>query len=187
MRPVTMLVGNRPIGRAYTWAYPYGEAEGLFVMPTYALTVEGTLPSGEHAKRDFEVFRFGVHCPKNGRPAMVGLAQQQTHVIKSWISTYTVHSADSPERGAWQVTGNFLIHDGPDNPLSRDDVYASIGCLEVCGGPLGFDVFNDFIIALSAPRAGSRDAQLQEIGGAHSIRITYLAATRPPLQRASAS
>lgn len=182
-----MIVGKQPIGRAFTWAYPHGSSFGYFVLPTYSLTVEGTTNAGELVKRDFEVFRFGVHCPLNGSPAVVGLAQQQTHVIKAWIPTYTVHSASSIERGAWQVTGNFLIHDGPDNPLSRDEVYASIGCIEVCGGPLGFDKFNDLLIVLSGSTASSRDRALAEIGSSHSMRITYLAANRPPLVRASAS
>jgi hypothetical protein len=48
---------------------------------------------------------------------------------------------------AWQVFGNFLTHDGPDN---APELFASIGYVEVMG-PQGFVRFNNLIIALSGP------------------------------------
>lgn len=83
------------------------------------------------------------------------------------------------EKGAWQVYDNFLIHDGPDDP--KREVYASVGCLEVCNGPRGFDDFNDYIISLSGSSAPNRAAKLNDIGSSKSIIITYTKATRPPL------
>ncbi|MCP4343125.1 MAG: hypothetical protein GY799_30685 [Desulfobulbaceae bacterium] len=109
------------------------------------------------------------------------MADFQSHVIKSWIPSYEVHSAESRENGAWQVYGNFLIHDGPDKPMSKRAIYASIGCLAVCGGPEGFAQFNDFIIELSGPKTSSRSDQLIEIGQSKNITITYTAAKRPAL------
>lgn len=112
-------------------------------------------------------------------PTVVGLADFQVHVIKAWLPNYSVHSAVSLERGAWQVYGNFLIHDGPDNP--KVQVYASIGCIEICNGPRGFDIFNDFLISLSGPTSTDRADQLVEIGRAKKMFIKYLKASRPPL------
>lgn len=80
---------------------------------------------------------------------MVGLADHQTHIIKAWLPNYRVHSARSQENRAWQVYGNFLIHDGPDNPT---ELFATIGCVEVMGYR-GFVKFNDLIISLSGPKA----------------------------------
>jgi hypothetical protein len=181
MRQVRLEVGNKKIGTALTWAYPEGKAHGLFWIPTYNLEVSGTDASGGKVSRSFEVFRFGVHCPtKSSSPTVVGLAKYQVHVIKAWLPHYSVHSAPSVEQGAWQVYGNFLIHDGPDDP--KKEVYASIGCIEICNGPAGFDAFNDYLISLSGPTSSSRKAQLAEIGRARNLTITYLAATRPALK-----
>jgi hypothetical protein len=183
MRTVKMTVGGEEVDRAKTWAYPAGQTLGLFWIPTYSLTVAGTDSGGKTVERDFEVLRFGIHCPTpKAKPAVVGLAKQQTHVIKAWLPHYSVHSALSLEQGAWQVYGGFLIHDGPDDKVN--EVYASIGCIEICGAPKGFDVFNDFVIALSGPKSSDRKVQLAEIGKARNMSITYLKTTRPPLERA---
>jgi hypothetical protein len=109
------------------------------------------------------------------------LAKHQTHVIKAWLPHYRVHSALSVENGAWQVYGNFLIHDGPDNP---SELFATIGCIEIMGKQ-GFMKFNDLIVSLSGPTEVNRPQQLAEIGRAHRISITYEAALRPAVKRGS--
>ena len=116
MRAINLTVGSKPIGKSLTWAYPHGQKYGNFIIPTYQLTVAGTDNKGKSVSSIFEVLRFGIQCEKGGTPTVVGLADQQTHIIKAWIPTYTVHSASSLEMGAWQVYDNFLIHDGPDDP-----------------------------------------------------------------------
>lgn len=182
MRTVKMVVGNVPIGMAKTWAYPDGNHLGIYRIPTYELTVSGKDAGGRNVQRAFEVLRFGLHFKAGfSSPKVVGLADKQTHVIKAWLPHYTVHSASSVEMGAWQVYDNFLIHDGPDDP--KNEVYASIGCIEICNGPQGFDQFNDFLISLSGPTASSRASQLLEIGRSRSMSIQYLRATRPALTR----
>jgi hypothetical protein len=180
MRNVVMTVGHKEIGRAKTWAYPEGAGRGLFWIPTYNLKIAGTDESGKATERDFEVLRFGIHCPTRASgPHVVGLANAQTHVIKAWLPDYSVHSAPSLEQGAWQVYDDFLIHDGPDDPIN--EVYATIGCIEICQGPKGFDVFNDFLIKLSGPKSSDRASRLAEIGRARNLTIRYLKAVRPPL------
>ncbi|WP_444995355.1 hypothetical protein [Aliikangiella sp. IMCC44359] len=181
MRAIKLDVGNKTIGKALTWAYPDGASFGTFLIPTYELTVSGT-DNNNKQKESFEVFRFGLQCKKGGTPRVVGLADQQTHIIKAWLPYYTVHSTRSREKGAWQVYDNFLIHDGPDDP--KKEVYASIGCIEVCNGPQGFDQFNDFIISLSGSNKTTRASQLVEIGSSKKISITYQRATRPTYSKA---
>jgi len=179
MRKIKMIVGNKKIGKALTWAYPNGQSQGVYSIPTYALTVSGILDSGTKIKKDFEIIRFGIQGKTSKSARVVGLADAQKHKIKAWLPNYTVHSAPSIEQGAWQVYGNFLIHDGPDNP--KREVYASIGCLEICNGPKGFDKFNDFVISLSGSTQLTRKSKLKEIGKSRTITIEYKKATRPPL------
>jgi hypothetical protein len=183
MRKITMIVGNTPIGLGITWAYPFGDAATkTYQLPTYHLTVSGIDLKGASQQRKFEVFRFGVQKESPlATPSVVGLAEAQTHVIKRWIPTYTVHSARSAEVGAWQVYKNFLIHDGPDNPMGKRQIYATIGCIEICGGPNGFNKFNDFIIELAGSNAKTRPDKLLDIGKSGKLSITYLAAQRPKL------
>jgi hypothetical protein len=180
MRPVKISVGSTPIGEQRTWAYPSGQSLGLFLIPIYLCTVEGQDDARRAVREQFHVLRFGVQSEDGRRASVVGLADQQTHVIKAWLPHYRVHSASSPENGAWQVYGNFLIHDGPDNP---SEIFATIGCVEIMGIQ-GFVRFNDLVIRLSSPKAKARNQQLLEIGGAGLMSITYARASRPLLKKA---
>ena len=183
MRKIKIVVGNIKIGHALTWAYPAGDPfSEIYIIPTYQVTVSGIDDKGLKKTRKFEALRFGVQKKTQSAAAkVVGLSDTQTHAIKSWIPSYSVHSASSKEDGAWQVYNNFLIHDGPDHPMSKRSVYASIGCIEICGGPQGFADFNDFIIALSGASSKSRAQKLVEIGKGKNITISYLAAAKPRL------
>jgi len=142
MNRVDIKVGAVAIGRAKTWAYPDGSPTDYYRIPTYRVKVS-TKTSGKLISKDFEAFRFGVQQKGSIGPRVVGLANQQTHVHQVLDSHLQRHSARSTERGAWQVYGNFLIHDGPDHPLTQ--TYASIGYVEICNGPRGFNMFNDYI------------------------------------------
>jgi hypothetical protein len=161
---VDIKVGAAPIGHARTWAYPNGDPRDHYKIPTYKVTVSARSTGGNVVSRDFEALRFGIQKKGAAGPRVVGLANQQSHVIKSWIPTYTVHSARSTERGAWQV-------------------YASIGCVEICNGPEGFNIFNDYIISLAGPTSTSRARQLLEIGRSRKLVITYAKANRPAVVR----
>lgn len=179
LRKINLTVGNKVIGYALTWSYPNHDKK-TYTIPTYSLTVEGEDNAGKRLSKSYEVFRFGVQRPSPKSAArVVGLADKQTHTIKAWLPNYRVHSAPSKEDGAWQVYGNFLIHDGPDEPKREN--YASIGCVEVCGGPGGFVQFNDFVISLSGSAKPTRGEKLAEIGSSGVMVITYLKAARPPL------
>ena len=180
MRRVSLRVGASPIGEGMTWAYDKGQQLGHFLIPIYIMAMQGHDALGRHRTIPFRVFRFGVQC-KDGKTArVVGLANQQTHVIKAWLPDYKVHSARSLENGGWQVYGNFLIHDGPDHP---GEVFATIGCVEVHGRN-GFVRFNDTLIELAGPPAGSRNEQLHAIARSGLLSITYQRAARPALKKA---
>lgn len=180
MRKVMMGVGGAPQGEVKTWAYPAGQSLGVYVVPVYTLTVSGTAGNGRSVREQFNVLRFGVQSTNGKTASCVGLAEYQSHKIKSWIPTYRVHSASSKENGAWQVYGNFLIHDGPDDDT---ELFASIGCIEIMGRQ-GFVKFNDLILSLAGSTAPSRAAQLAEIGRSGLLSITYERAVRPTLKKA---
>lgn len=180
MRAVRIVVGGTPTTQEQrTWAYPNGASLGQYWVPVYPCFVSGTDDADKAVRQRFDVLRFGVQS-KDGKTARaVGLAERQTHTIKAWLPHYRVHSALSPENGAWQVYGNFLIHDGPDNP---SELFATVGCIEIMGRR-GFVKFNDLIISLVGPTATSRPRQLAEIGRSGRISITYEAASRPTLKK----
>jgi len=177
MRAIKWEVGAVPGTSVKTWAYPNGLHLGAFLVPSYKLKVTGTTDSDAVSTTVFDVLRFGVICKDGTSASIVGLAHYQTHTIKGWIPTYVVHSANSPENGAWQVYEDFLIHDGPDGP---GESFASIGCVEIMGLQ-GFVKFNDLLISLSGIKKPSRGAALGEIGKSRQLSITYQAASRPPL------
>jgi hypothetical protein len=182
MRAVALTVDGKPVDESKIWAYPNGEPLGDFLTPIYEMTVKGTDSGGNAIMETIRVLRFGVQCEDGKTARVVGLAEKQTHVIKAWVPTYVVHSAKSPENGAWQVYERFLIHDGPDGPF--DEVFATIGCIEITG-PQGFSKFNDLLIRLMEPRGTNRDQKLAAIGGSGKLSITYLPAVRPALKKAS--
>ena len=179
MRKVKILIGGTPSGEQQTWAYPKGQSLGRYLVPIYKCFVEGMDNAGNAVKVQFDVLRFGVLCNDGKTASVVGLSDYQTHIIKAWIPTYVVHSASSPENGAWQVYGNFLIHDGPDNPT---ELFATIGCIEIMG-TRGFVKFNDLIISLAGTKSVKRSEQLLEIGRSGFLSITYEKAPRPPLKK----
>lgn len=181
MRSVRLTVGAKPIGEGRTWAYPNGQLLGIFVIPIYKLSIAGLDEAGHVVAKDVPVFRFGVQSTDGKTARVVGLAQQQTHVIKAWLPHYIVHSAHSTENGAWQVYGDFLIHDGPDDD---SELFATIGCIEI-RGPQGFSKFNDLLISLMAPPGSSREGKLAAIGHSTQLSITYQRASRPELKKAS--
>ncbi|MDR0702827.1 MAG: hypothetical protein LBF61_10585 [Azoarcus sp.] len=179
MRKVDIQIGGTPIGEFPTWAYPAGDSLGVFLVPVYSCAVTGQNDAGNDVLERFNVLRFGVKS-EDGRVAkVVGLADYQKHVIKAWVSSYTVHSARSDENGAWQVKDNFLIHDGPDH---TGELFATVGCIEIIGTK-GFSKFNDLILKLAGPSPGDRNQQLSEIGRSGNMYITYAQAKHPPLKK----
>ena len=111
IRCVEIFIGTSPIGEQKTWAYPNGNKLGRFLVLVYECIVLGSDGKGNRVQERFEVLRFGVQCEDGKTARVVGFADQQTHKIKAWIPTYSVHSASSYEDGAWQFFKNFLIHD----------------------------------------------------------------------------
>ena len=180
VRDIEMKVGATSTATGLTWAYPDGPQTTHYRIPIYKITVSGVKDSGFSSSTDFDVYRFGVKKEGSGQPRSVGLADQQTHVIEMWLPEYTVHSALSAEKGAWKVYDHFLVHDGPDDPNDASSVYATVGCVELCG-PAKFDAMNDLIISLSGITAGTRAEKLNAIGTSGKLKITYDAATRPPV------
>ena len=77
------------------------------------------------------------------------------------------------------MLGNLLIHDGPDDPT--EEVYGTLGCLEITGSPGGFISFNDYLISLSGAKGTTREEKLAAMGSSGKLSIKYLPAERPAL------
>ena len=60
------------------------------------------------------------------------------------------------------------------------DIYASIGCVEICGKK-GFLKMNTFMALLSGSKKSSMDEKLMEMGQSGKLKITYAYAHKPPL------
>lgn len=182
IRNIKITVGNQIVGYGRTWTYPNNDGK-IYKIPIYQVFVDGIDDNQKANNSVFSAYRFGVtRKTKDSPPTIVGLSDHQTHTIKAWLPKYTVHSygyGDPREYGAWIVYDSFLIHDGPDNPLTQ--VYATIGCVEICYGPRGFEMFNDTLISLSGSKQPTRDKKLVEIGNSRKVIITYRKAERPPL------
>ena len=183
VKKVQMVVTAKIIGKAYTWTYPFDDGK-LYEVPTCEFLLKGIDQKGKELLKSFEAMRFGItrKSSEDSTPYTVGLAEDQTHMIKQWLPEYVVHSSVSEEKGAWQVYGNFLIHDGPDNPSSKVGAYASLGCVEICGSPKGFDLFNDTLIAFSGVSGEDRTAKLINLGNSRKLSVFYEKAERPPVK-----
>ena len=186
LRRIEIKIWDAKVGTAVTWAYPAdgdNDSAPLYEIPTYKITVSGKTEDGRNVSRDFEAMRFGVYKKRAlDTPHVVGITARRRKAIRGWYGKYTVHSADSPEKGAWIVHGNYLIHDGPDKPKDSTEPYASAGCVEICGGPFGFVTFNDFILSLSGSKKSTRQQQLNEIGWSGKMFVTYVNTPKPPLK-----
>lgn len=179
LRKIHLVIGAEPYGQAVTWSYPNFDGK-LYTIPTYLLTANGMTATGAPARRQFEVLRFGVNRKTaTATPRMVGRLGPETFTIQRWLPNYKVHSFRSQEDGAWQVTGNYLIHDGPDHPLT--EYYATAGCIEICGWPHGFVQFNDWLINFSGAQQYGRGEKLAAIGSAGVVSIMYRKANLPPV------
>ena len=173
LRSIEIVVGSDPIGWSYQKSFPY--ADGIvYKLPTYQLTILGTDVNGNQVHETYEVFRFGVKRESaDSKPRVVGRYDAKTKVISAWDPKYKVHSNNTGENGAWVIDGNFLIHDGPDNPRDTK-LFASVGCIEITGS-IGFSGFNLQLLQLSGA------SSLNQLGASGQITITYEKATVPVL------
>ncbi|WP_180066034.1 MULTISPECIES: hypothetical protein [unclassified Acinetobacter] len=168
---VLLELASKPIPNSYMymWGYPHGSPHTAVKVPLYRLHMYTKDKKGYY----FKVCRFGPRCviDKKGNTilSVAGLADQQVHKL-TWYKEYILHSTDKAENGAWIVTGNFLIHDGPDT-CSMDDMYGTAGCLEVFGHK-GFSVFNQKMLELSG------ESELKKV----KAKITYHKAVRPKIK-----
>lgn len=187
LRKIKMTVGGAPGRMVKTFPYPVNNGK-FYEIPTYQISVSGKDDARTPIARQWECYRFGVYNNdgsntnhKSRGLFVAGMASKQKYTIYWFNPHYSVHSATSEEMGAWHVVSGFLIHDGPDDPMTQ--LYASIGCIEICGKPKGFDQFNKFILSISGSTKKA-PAALVEIGKAGIIEIEYEAAIRPPLKEA---
>ncbi|WP_179378042.1 hypothetical protein [Jannaschia marina] len=167
IRPVRAHVKAKEV--SWGLVHPYPEDDGnTYKVPMYEMEVSGTGAGGNAISQSFEVIRFGVkRASANDAPSVVGLKDKQSHTLKrvGYMG------------GSWQLYGNFLIHDGANDPQSS--TWGQIGCIEVTGKTGGTDnwaVFEALLLRIS----GARNAA--DLGASKQFTIDLDAVVqRPPL------
>lgn len=184
LRKAKLTVTNKIVGKAYVSGYLHpskggiGRTDDQFEVPLYKMTLEGMDSNGKKQIREFEVIRFGVQQAKTGAPAtVVGLRDEQTHVMKRWRSEY-LEQDDGTYTGAWTVYGGWLLHEGADDPIKS--AWGAVGCVEVCGNNQ-FERMNWLIRVFSGTKK-QEEAAYQEIIRKGLLSIHYeKVKKRPPL------
>ncbi len=173
IREVNITITDNIVGTGIVRSYPHpnpnppdNEEPEIYEVPLYEMIVTGTDANGVTKTYNYTIVRFGVQKNENTGigPRVVGLADAQTHTL-NWVDYMG---------GSWQVYGNFLIHEGADDPTTSP--WGSLGCVEVCGVD-GWENFNNNIKEL----AGSNNEA--EIANSGKLQATYEAAERPALVR----
>ncbi|MCF6242433.1 MAG: hypothetical protein L3J74_13925, partial [Bacteroidales bacterium] len=108
---------------------------------------------------------FGVkrNVSKDIEFRVVGLAESQSHKLK-WVDYMG---------GSWQVMGNWLIHEGAENPTKQ--AWGALGCIEVCGEN-AWNKFNELLKSLT------NVDDYNEMGKLELLTVEYLPAPRPALR-----
>lgn len=182
VRSINVTVTSRTQGKSYVKSYKHDDGK-VYEVPLYVVSVRGTDDQGQPVSREFRAIRFAVKRDSlSDAASTVGLAESQQYVVPQWLPDYVLHSTQTAEVGAWQVSGNYLIHDGPDDPLDATNLYGGYGCIEIADGPLGFDKFNDFILSISGATNTTRKEKLLAVGASGKLRIVYEEAARPPVK-----
>jgi hypothetical protein len=114
----------------------------------------------------FKVIRFGVLDRGMDAPVVVGLTDKKPYTLRR--SDYM-----SKKGGSWQITGNYLIHDGADDPSW--DAWGAIGCIEITGKG-EWQHFESLVAELS----GTPDVWLITSRG--TLHLDIDAAALPPLR-----
>ncbi|MEL6586556.1 MAG: hypothetical protein AAFY65_02595 [Pseudomonadota bacterium] len=167
LQPVVAHVKSKEVDWGVVRAYPHDNGH-TYKVPVYDMEVSGLGPSATAKTTVFKVIRFGVkQSSASDTPTVVGLKDKQVHILSR---------VDYME-GSWQLYGNFLIHDGANNP--QKSAWGQIGCIEVVGmmgGKDAWKVFEALVLSLS----GAKTAAKLGKSGKFSIKIDAVA-TRPPL------
>jgi hypothetical protein len=200
---VTIIVTDRIIGHGYVKGYDGKAADdgsnlhpvlGRFRVPVYEMNVGVGQPSTGFTYRPFPVMRFGV--------------RYRNEVAKAGGQYNDVFKVEGPPAGefaltrvpykvgrfAWQIKHDFLLHVGPDAPLTKGDdtpagirkVVSGIGCVMPVG-PQSFQKLNSWIREcafsdLYREKMISDDDADARIGKYKSLRCVIRPASAPPLR-----
>lgn len=171
IRPVIVLITGQTNGTAIV--VPGKKILEYYRVPLYEVYVNGMDSNKRPALASFLAIRFGVMRYGDGHTGVVGLSQTQKYVVKNYFPDKYYRPNGRMEAGAWQVSGNYLIHDGPDD---NSQTMSAFGCIELYG-PGAFGEFNRTLLALSG---ASSEIELAQSG---KLTVMYAAAEIPPLTR----
>ena len=159
---VDIIITNTIIRDGIVSAYPDSDGK-KYIVPTYKMNVIGINRMGKPISASFEVIRFGVQRDetKNIKARIVGLSDSQSYKL-NWVDYLG---------GSWQVKGDWLIHEGAEDPTT--EAWGAIGCIEVCGVN-GWNEFNSLLKELT------RIDDFEEISVKKLLTVKYLPVTSKP-------
>jgi murein DD-endopeptidase MepM/ murein hydrolase activator NlpD len=104
-----------------------------YLVDTYWVYINGTTTSGQPVTYKFKAVRYGVAYKYNQykEPTVVGLFQEQTHVIPTWKPKYLDDNDKGVPIGAFVISGTWYFHSGSEDTNSY--TVGSIGCVEIAG------------------------------------------------------
>jgi hypothetical protein len=125
----------------------------IYVVPIYRVSIVGK-------DQSFAAIRFGLNARRIGdgpkkKLCDVGLFKEQTHTCR-WLPDYKLHSVEFDAKGAWKITGSFLIHAGSPR---HDMPFGSFGCIEI----IGQDEWTRFVTTVESA-GGMPSAMLSQKG-----------------------
>ncbi|WP_417786544.1 hypothetical protein [Tenacibaculum sp.] len=162
MKKVEVIVTNEKEGLAKITSYPYRPDKKRYEVPLYKVHVKNVETKHIH---EFKAIRFGVKRTKAKEAHVVGLQDEQEHVLQ-WNYITTMREM------AWRVYSGFFIHRDSANPLVG---FGSIGCVEICG----VGEWNRFNTLIKQITECSRE---EEVGSKELAKVIYKKATRPKLK-----
>lgn len=188
MEEVLITITSKTTGEEYlSRSYPHDDKDGngkveLYSTPVFKILIESSQGSFEHTGLRFMPFWNDPANPDLGYKGRgwknSGLADHHSkQAVPNYLPDYSVHNRPSPDKGAFQLHGNFLIHAGPRT--LADKGWGAAGCVEIIGF---FEVFKQDVRALSGQHETALDTALHGLVKAQKLFFEIQKTTRPRLQ-----
>jgi len=188
-RDVLITVSNQTIvQKYYARSYPMNDRDhdgrsDKYEVPVYKVFIKGVDSSGTKVVKEWTALRFMPFWNDPQNPSSYykskgfissGLITFPKQIIKNYLRGYEIHNTTSPEIGAIQLKGNFLIHAGPVSLAQAG--WGSAGCIEIIGN---FTAFRREILQLANCFISELQSAMESIVNARKLSVEIEHAASP--------